>query len=181
MVHTGTCPTMPSLSSRQPLRCSHALLSSLESSPISRSVCSAAHACALSLSGSQCDAKEKARPQQNIAARALIWFQAKSVVFLPLRRVTVWGPLEMNLNLAFCAMRREDADREDNHEALSENFAAGRESVGFELLKSFRGLVRRFHHLDIISNSLSPPPDRRLQWVSPLGTFQGLQELFLRQ
>ncbi len=61
---------------------------------------------------------------------------------------------------------------EDSREALSENFAAGRESVGFELLKSFRGLigkgcrVRRFHHLDIISNSSSPPSDRRLQWAS---------------
>ncbi len=34
MVHTGTSPTMPSLSSRQPLQCSHALLSSLETSPM---------------------------------------------------------------------------------------------------------------------------------------------------
>ncbi len=97
----------------------------------------------------------------------------------------------MNLNLAFCAKRREDADREDSHDALSEHLAAGRESVGFELLKSFRGLigedcccrVRRFHHLDIISNSLSPPPDRRLQWVSLrlVPPLQGLQELFLQQ
>ncbi len=47
----------------------------------------------------------------------------------------MWGPLEMNLNLAFCAKQRED--REDSHKALSEHFAPELESIGFELLKSF--------------------------------------------
>ncbi len=66
----------------------------------------------------------------------------------------------MKLNLAFCAKRQQDADREDSHEKLSEHFASRQESVGFELLKSSQGLiidedcccrVLRFPHFDFSS------------------------------